>query len=378
MAPQTPQNSEFLSRLWYFACASKDVKAGAPIRRVLWGEPIVIGRRRDGQAFAMRDQCPHRGAPLSQGAQRDVLGVEALHCPYHGWAFDSATGACLLVPALSNNDSANPSNVSVRTYDIREANGLIWIFRDEAALQSNQGRSNQGRSNQGPSNLAPATQMPVLPFTLPPQMQVKSVTIVEADGPFDEAVTGLVDPAHTPFVHQQWWWRKGKAAREKTKQFEPLATGFRIPAHTPSGNSQIYKVLGGTPTTQIDFILPGIRIETVRTEKYCIIGLTVITPITDARNAITHCLFWDMPALSLVKPVVEAMTISFLAQDGAILSAQAQNLSRTNNRPLYLGEPDEPAKWVRQLNKAWRTQMMEGGSDAFDNPVEVRALHWNT
>ena len=350
--------SDFLSRLWYLACASRDVKPGKSIRAILFDGPVVIGRRRDGALFAMRDHCPHRGAPLSLGAQRDVAGAEALHCPYHGWAFDTVSGACLSIPALSDSETADPSTVCVRVFTVHEANGLIWIFHDPAGQQ--------------PTQDAP------LPFTIPPEMRVKNITVVEVEGPFDEAVTGLVDPAHTPFVHQQWWWRKGRAAREKTKQYELLPTGFRMPAHAPSGNSQIYKFLGGAPTTRIDFLLPGIRIETIRTEKYCVIGLTAITPVTATRTMITHCLFWDMPALTLLKPVIQAMAASFLAQDGAILSVQAQNLDRSDHHPLYLGEPDEPAKWVRHLNKAWREQMMGVDHQAFANPVEVRSLKWKT
>jgi len=311
---------------------------------------------------ALLDKCPHRGAPLSQGVQRDVTGRPAVHCPYHGWAFDVESGACVSVPALSDADPADARPICAERYGVKERHGLIWIFHDPSQHAS----------------AGNATAVPPLPFTLPEKLSVKSLTVVDADGPYDEAVAGLVDAAHTPFVHKQWWWRQGRAAREKTKAYEKLPTGFRMPAHAPSGNSRIYQVLGGKPTTQIDFLLPGVRIETIKTERHLIIGLTAITPVSAFCNRITHALFWTIPVMTIVKPIIDAMAKSFLSQDAAILSAQAQNLVDYKHRPLYLGEPDEPIKWVRQMNKAWRTQIMEQGNADFDNPVSVRTLHWKT
>jgi len=32
----------------------------------------------------------------------------------------------------------------------------------------------------------------------------------------DHAVIGLMDPAHGPYVHAHWWWRKTPAGERKT------------------------------------------------------------------------------------------------------------------------------------------------------------------
>jgi nitrite reductase (NADH) small subunit len=40
------------------------------------------------------DECPHRWAPLSEGAVEDNRVV----CPWHGWSFDPKTGAELTNP----------------------------------------------------------------------------------------------------------------------------------------------------------------------------------------------------------------------------------------------------------------------------------------
>src|SRR5437763_1006796 len=42
----------------------------------------------------------------------------------------------------------------------------------------------------------------------------------------DHGIIGLMDPAHGPFVHQSWFWRKRASIHEKAKQFEPIPNGF--------------------------------------------------------------------------------------------------------------------------------------------------------
>ena len=36
-------------------------------RKVIAGQPLVVGRRKNGSIFALRDTCPHRAAPFSKG-----------------------------------------------------------------------------------------------------------------------------------------------------------------------------------------------------------------------------------------------------------------------------------------------------------------------
>ena len=48
-----------------------------------------------GEAFhAIRNACPHTGAPLAAG---QLHGCE-LTCPWHGWTFDLTTGQSTMVP----------------------------------------------------------------------------------------------------------------------------------------------------------------------------------------------------------------------------------------------------------------------------------------
>src|SRR5947209_20414383 len=87
----------------------------------------------------------------------------------------------------------------------------------------------------------------------------------------DHGIIGLMDPAHGPFVHQSWFWRSKRSIHEKAKQFEPIPNGFRMSRHEPSSNSAPYQLLtrmtGAPVTTTIDFILPNMRTEEIRSGK---------------------------------------------------------------------------------------------------------------
>jgi nitrite reductase (NADH) small subunit len=50
---------------------------------------IAVFRTGSDQVYALRDQCPHRGGPLSQG----IVHGERVTCPLHDWIIDLASGA---------------------------------------------------------------------------------------------------------------------------------------------------------------------------------------------------------------------------------------------------------------------------------------------
>ena len=112
--------------------AVDDFDPGTPYRVTVGSRHIVVVRR-DGQFYALRDTCPHQGAPLSDGRvsgtalEREVGSPlrygrdgEILRCPWHGWQFDIKTGCSLVDPATSR----------VRTYSIHVAHGRVVVDVD--------------------------------------------------------------------------------------------------------------------------------------------------------------------------------------------------------------------------------------------------------
>jgi nitrite reductase (NADH) small subunit len=52
---------------------------------------VAVFRTADDQVFALRDACPHKGGPLSQG----IVHGTSVTCPLHNWKIDLASGKAL-------------------------------------------------------------------------------------------------------------------------------------------------------------------------------------------------------------------------------------------------------------------------------------------
>ena len=74
-----------------------------------------------GEFLAIRNRCPHQGAPLCEGSTAGFLKCdhpggpyellrkgEVVRCPWHGWEYDLKTGQSWV----------DPASVRVRSYDV--------------------------------------------------------------------------------------------------------------------------------------------------------------------------------------------------------------------------------------------------------------------
>lgn len=84
---------------------------GARVVR-LGGIDVAVFRTGSGAVYALRDRCPHRGGPLSQG----IVHAECVTCPLHDWVIDLASGA-----AIGADEGATA------TFPVRIAAGRIWL-----------------------------------------------------------------------------------------------------------------------------------------------------------------------------------------------------------------------------------------------------------
>jgi phenylpropionate dioxygenase-like ring-hydroxylating dioxygenase large terminal subunit len=337
-----------LREAWYYAVPGRRVRRRKMLAKVMLGEPILIGRDTAGAPFALRDPCPHRGMPLSAG-RFDGREVE---CCYHGWRFDTG-GQCTSIPSLVPGQTFSPERIRVRSYPVREVQGNIWVFFGD--------------------DLAGAPEIPLLDgFGKRLPNLVESVSFAAA---IDHAVVGLMDPAHGPFVHRAWWWRSRHSIHQKSKAFAPSPFGFTMTRHTPSANSRAYRLLGGTPETEIVFRLPSIRVEQIRAGRYSVGSLTAITPIDARLTEINHCVYWTAPWLTALKPLLRHYVRAFLHQDRAIMERQQQGL-RYDPPLTLIDDADTQAKWYYRLKREYRRSQAEGR--AFENPVEPRILEWRS
>jgi phenylpropionate dioxygenase-like ring-hydroxylating dioxygenase large terminal subunit len=356
-APATGFGRGFLYGLWYVACLSTELKPGRLARRELLGEPVLLGRNREGQVYALRDICPHRAAPLSAGRlARDDAGAETVECPYHGWMFRTADGTCSRIPSLVDDQAFDVGRIKVRAYPTAESQGLVWIYMGE-----------------GPRDPGPEGPPPTFDGVVGGAPKLVERMIFESH--LDHAVVGLMDPAHGPYVHQQWWWRSSASQHEKEKRFEPRELGFAMVRHAPSTNSRAYRILGGAPATEITFRLPGLRWEHVVVGDRQVLALTCLIPLTASRTEILQVVWSDHPVFSLLKPFIRAGVRRFLAQDGGMVNLQ--NLGLVYDPALiWIDDADRQAKWYQQLKKAWISARQSGRP--FVNPVEPAVLRWRS
>lgn len=347
----------FLHDIWYFAALSGDLVPGKLQRFEILGEPVLLGRTRAGEVYALRDICPHRAAPLSAGRLvREADGAETVECPYHGWRYRTS-GVCAAIPSLVEGQDTDPARIRVRAYPVAESQGMVWIWV-----------TSDPRGAGEPDQAPPA-------FDGVVGGRPKLVDKMVFDAHIDHAVVGLMDPAHGPYVHQQWWWRSKHSQHDKAKKFGPVEAGFSMLRHEPSKNSRAYALLGGEPLTEISFRLPGLRWEHIVVGSRQVLALTCLTPADDTRTRITQVMWSDHPAFLFLKPFIRAGARKFLRQDAAMVDLQNEGL-RYDPSLLWIDDADRQAKWYQQLKREWSASRAEGRT--FVNPVEPVTLRWKS
>jgi phenylpropionate dioxygenase-like ring-hydroxylating dioxygenase large terminal subunit len=361
-APAQAFGEGFLYDIWYFAALGAELKPGRLQRYEILGQPVLLGRDRKGQAYAIRDICPHRAAPLSAGRMvSDDQGREAVECPYHGWTFRT-DGVCSKIPSLVEGQGMEVGRIRVRRYPVAETQGLVFIW-----MASDDRARGDGRDAE-PDHPPPVFEGVV-------GGAPKLVDRMTFDAHIDHAVVGLMDPAHGPYVHQQWWWRSKASQLEKAKAFEPREAGFAMARHSPSKNSRAYRLLGGKPETEITFRLPGLRWEHVKVGPRQVLSLTCLTPVNQTSTRITQIIWSDHPVFALLKPLIAAGARAFLRQDGEMVNLQNLGL-RYDPSLLWIDDADRQAKWYQALKKEWAAARSAGRP--FENPVKAQILRWKS
>lgn len=358
--PQTPDVTDqsrnvdgvLLRECWYYALPAHALKPRATVHRTILGEPILLGRDADGNVFALRDTCPHRGTLLSKGA----FDGREVQCPYHGWRFRT-DGQCTTIPSQLADQKPQACDIRAAAYRVAERDGNVWIYI--------------GKNKDA---LPPVPAVPAVGA----RFQLHESSIFDCN--IDVAVSGLMDPAHGAFVHRSAYWRGEHSIYEKQKAFSPLpeheGLGWRMDRHTASRNSRAYRLfLGGAPETDISYRIPATRIEHAQTQKYNYCGLTACTPITAERTEVHHVMYWDVPGGSFLRPVVRGLAKRFLEQDRQAVMAMQEGLA-FNPSTMLIQDADTQTRWYFRLKREFLTAQAEGR--AARNPLAPVILRWRS
>lgn len=351
---------------WYRALPSEKVARGKLVKAMLLETPLVIGRDRQGRPFALGDACPHRGMPLSCG----WFDGEQVECSYHGWKFDPHSGQCRLIPSLTPDQKLKVDRIYAGNYACQEQDGFIWVFIPGP------GAAGAGFTPRD----EPTTPVPRVPTF--GENHKHAYLTANMPTNVDNGIIGLMDPAHGPFVHQAWWWRSRTSIHEKQKRFEPIPNGFRMSTHTPSSNSAPYKLLrfyadADAITTTIDFVLPNLRLETIRAGKYWFSSLTTVTPITRDHCRIDVVAAWNLFRwLPFGAALLKYVFAKFVEQDRRTMEKQAEGL-RHNPHLMLIDDADRPARWYFQLKAAYLEALRHGSE--MKHPMEgPLTLKWRS
>ncbi len=271
--------AEILRGFWYMALPGAELKPGGMVNLRMLGEPVLVGRGKDGKVFALHDICPHRGVPLHYG----TFDGETITCSYHAWRYDRG-GECVEVPSMVEGQRIDMSKIRCGTYPCIEQQGIVWVYF--------------ARDREEPSGIT--EKPPLVPLFAEDRAPDTHVRLTFPCS-IDHTTYGLMDPAHVAYVHTSRWFRaKVRTVKEKTKAFEPCDLGFKMATHQVPESQTFYKLLGKKVIADISYSLPAIRIEELHGDKHNVVGLTALTPITDEETAF-HQMFWT--TIGWVRPL---------------------------------------------------------------------------
>ena len=114
----------------------------------------------------------------------------------------SATGRAAKFPSLTSEQNLDIEKIRVRAYPVREQDGLIWVYM-------------AAKPGEAPKSEPPR------PGVSHPMRWTETQRFLCG---IDHAVIGLMDPAHGPYVHAHWWWKK--TPRVKEKHYAPCPTAL--------------------------------------------------------------------------------------------------------------------------------------------------------
>ncbi|HEX4944498.1 MAG TPA: nitrite reductase small subunit NirD [Usitatibacteraceae bacterium] len=84
------------------------------------GVEIAVFRTAADTVFALRDKCPHKGGPLSQG----IVFGESVACPLHNWCIGLADGT-----------AAAPDEGVVERFAVKLQDGQVLLDPDSGIVE---------------------------------------------------------------------------------------------------------------------------------------------------------------------------------------------------------------------------------------------------
>ncbi len=305
-----------VSRGWYVACWSHEL-GRAPLRRTLWGKPVVLFRGGDGVAGALLDRCPHRNVPLSEGS----LVEGTLQCPYHGWRF-STEGRCTHIPGLKG--PADKESRRADTYPVMERQGCVWVWTD----------------------LEHAPEVEPFHFRLADADDYLVVRkSVRAPASVQMVAENALDVPHTAFLHGGLFRNDaGRSPIECVVQRHPDHVECEyIGESRPEGIvGRLLSPSGGTVTHFDRFYLPSVvEVEYRIGDENHIVVNAALSPVDDY-DTILYAVVAVKSRVPgwLIRPLVQPLALYIFGQDKRVLQLQSDTMQRFGEQKYLSTEID--------------------------------------
>ena len=351
---QTSFGKGFVTGTWYFVALSRHVTNGSLRRFEIMGQPLLLGRSRDGEVYGLRDICPHDAVPLSAGRIIEREGeAETIECACDGWRFRT-DGVCAQIPSLADGHAVEVESIRVRKYHLGESQGMVFVWMPP-----------QGREDDTPADGPPVFEGADDHITVHEWMDFGTH--------IDHAIVALLDPSRGSVLSKHGWGRK-RGWTEQVRTFAPRDFGWAMVRHQPSSGRGMCKLFGGAPAIETGFRLPGFHWEHVRLGSHYVVVLTLLTPVNEARTHVTRIIWSDHWAFGLAQPVLKAGIVACLQKESAFIELQNKGLNQDPDL-VWLDGADSQAKWYRAIKREWHEAAIH--SRAFVNPVSETVLRWN-
>ncbi len=97
---------------WHKVSSVEDIpRLGARVVTTTEGD-IALFRTADDEVFALRDKCPHKGGPLSQG----IVFGKKVACPLHNWNI-----------SLEDGNAVAPDVGCAKSYPVKIKDGVVYL-----------------------------------------------------------------------------------------------------------------------------------------------------------------------------------------------------------------------------------------------------------
>ena len=310
---------------WYPILESREVSR-RPLGVERLGERIVLWRTADGAVHGHPDRCPHLGAALSRGK---VLN-DCLVCPFHGFEF-GIDGQCRHIPAIGR-DGRIPKGMAVRSLGLREAHGLIWLWRGA------------GRDA-----------YPEVPYFPELESGWRYGTVV-VDWPvhYTRAIENQLDVAHLPFVHRTTIGA-GNRTLVEGPHVEADARGIKVWVTNVADNGQQPRDQSALATAAADkepglqFLFPGLWLLDISPRLKNFIAFVPINEST-TRYYLRVYHRHRIPIVAKVFEFVMGLSNRFiLDQDRRVVVTQTPADSTDAEHDRMIGADRAIAQYRRQL-----------------------------